>query len=195
MIWEMDREQLYHPYIVGERIYLRGLEKSDILGNWFGWFNDPEITYYMPNGERPNSYESLEEYYLKIQNSDSDFLFAIIAKQDNEHIGNCGLHDFDPIHRKARLGIVIGEKKSQNQGLGLEAVRLLIRYGFEILNLNRIYLNVNSENVNAIRIYKETGFCEEGHLKEDMYKNGKYYDVIVMGILKEEFREIERKGK
>lgn len=186
----MKGTKMNHPYIVGEKIYLRGLEKNDISGNWFNWFNNPEITYYMTNGERPNSYEQLEKYYNQIRKSNEDFVFAIVCKKNNAHIGNCGLHAFDKISRRAKLGIVIGEKDYQNKGIGQEVVRLLIKYGFETLNLNKISLKVNSENVIAIKIYKKYGFIKEGALRDDIYKNGKYYDSLAMSILRKDYLKI-----
>jgi [ribosomal protein S5]-alanine N-acetyltransferase len=191
---KMAKKELHHPYITGETIYLRGLEKNDIAGNWFNWFNNPEITYYMTNGERPNSHESLVKYYDQIKNSKDDFVFAIVCKKNNEHIGNCGLHAFDKISRQAKLGIVIGEKKYQGRGIGKEAVRLLIKYGFETLNLNKITLKVNSENVIAVRIYKKHGFVQEGKLRDDIYKNGRYYDSFVMSLFKRGYNGIKQKA-
>lgn len=188
---KMDKNRLYHPYTIGEKVYLRGMEKKDIYGNWFNWFNDSEVTYYMYNGERPNSYERLEEYYLKIQNSNSDFVFAIILKQNNEHIGNCGLHEVDWVNRRAALGIVIGQKEYRGIGIGQETGKLLIRYGFEILNLNRIYLGVNKEHREAVECYKKCGFIEEGILKKEIYRNGRYYDALRMGFLFEDYRSGE----
>jgi len=184
----MKENNTYHPYAIGEKIYLRGLKKKDIYGNWFNWFNDSEVTYYLYSGERPNSYERLEKYYLGIQDSESDFVFAIILKENNEHIGNCGLHEVDWVNRRAALGIVIGQKGYRGIGIGQETSKLLIRYGFETLNLNRIYLGVNNEHREAIECYKKCGFIEEGISKKEIYRNGKYYDALRMGILIEDYK-------
>jgi len=85
----------------------------------------------------------------------------------------------------------IGEKAYWSQGHGTDAVRLLLRYGFNELNLNRICLHVYSFNTRAIRCYEKAGFVLEGRLRQDVFHHGEYADALVMSVLRSEWRDTE----
>jgi len=178
---------MHHPFIVGEKIYLRGLEKDDLKGNMFQWANDSEVTHYMVTGARPNSMELLEEEYARLMSSKSDVVLAIIDKETNIHIGNVGLYVINWISRSAEFRIIIGEKEYYNKGYGTEAIKLTVEYGFEKLNLNKVWLGGNAEHIEAIKAYENAGFVREGTLRQEIYRNGMYYDAVRMSILREEY--------
>ena len=175
------------PFIVGKKLYLRGLEKDDLRGNMFRWANDSEVTYYIYTGLMPNSIELMEEEYNRLIRSDKDVIFAICDKKTDTHIGNVGLYTINWIARSVEYRIIIGEKKFWGKGYGTESARLVIDYGFNKLNLNKIWLGVNAENKAAVKSYKNAGFAHEGVLREEIYRNGKYYDAIRMSILRKEY--------
>ena len=112
---------------------------------------------------------------------------AALLKEGNRHIGNCGLEGTDPTNRNACFGIFIGEPDARCQGYGTEATKLLLEYGFQELNLHRIYLTVFSFNDRARRSYEKAGFVLEGTRREDYYRHGRYHGTHVMGILKSEW--------
>ena len=95
--------------------------------------------------------------------------------------------DVNPVCRTGTLGIFIGEQKERNKGYGAEALKLLLDYGFNILNLNNINLAVFSFNKNAIACYKKIGFKEYGVRHECYFLNGKCYDEILMEILRKDY--------
>ncbi len=82
---------------------------------------------------------------------------------------------------------MIGDKTYWNRGYGTEAVRLLVKHGFNTLNLNRIFLHVFENNPRAIRAYEKAGFVHEGRERQAEFTEGEYMDVLVMSILKDEF--------
>ena len=174
-------------FIEGSKIYLRGLAKEDLRGNMFSWANNHEITYYMYMGLRPNTIELLEEEYNQLIHSEKDAVFAIVDKKTNVHIGNVGLYAINWVARSAEYRIVIGEKKYHGKGIGTEAAKLVVEYAFDKLNLNKVFLGVNAENKGAIKSYKNAGFIEEGKARQEIYRNGKYYDAVTMSILRKEF--------
>ena len=184
---------MHHPYIIGKKIYLRGIEKEDISGNMSQWSNDPEITHYMVMGAVPNSgviycsWNTLEEEYEQLKNSDKDIVFAIVDKESDKIIGIIGLYGISWIPRLAELRIVIGDKDYWGKGYGTEAIKLVVDYAFDKLNLNNVYLGVNAEHKGAIKAYKNAGFVEEGILRKVQYRNSKYYDAVRMSILREEY--------
>jgi RimJ/RimL family protein N-acetyltransferase len=104
-------------------------------------------------------------------------------------IGNSGFFNVDWRVRSAELGIVIGDKAYWNQGYGTQAMRLLVHHGFTTLNLNRIFLRVYEDNPRAVRAYEKAGFFQEGRMRQGEYHDGRYLDVLLMSVLKFEWKE------
>lgn len=177
--------------IYGDRIRLRADERAD-LPHFVEWLNDPEvregISYFLPLSqvEEENWYENMlksprEEHPLAIEVRTDDGSWKLI--------GNCGLMDINWRCRSAEVGLFIGEKACWNQGYGTEVMRLLLKLGFQSINLNRIYLRVFATNLRAIRCYEKAGFIPEGRLRQAEYKTGQYVDFIVMSVLRSEYSE------
>ena len=101
--------------------------------------------------------------------------------------------DIDHRNRATEFGIMIGEKSYWNQGYGNEAVRLLLKLGFETMNLNRVFLRVFETNPRAIRAYEKAGFKREGRQRQGEWQNGRYIDVLVMSVLREEWLKADAK--
>lgn len=178
---------MYHPFLEGRRIYLRGFEKKDLSGRFFQWANDKEVTRFLFMGAFPNMLENLEEWYEETRKSCKDVVFMILDKKTNREIGFCGFHEMRPIHRSAEYRIFIGEKNYWDKSIGQEASRLMLRYGFELLNFNRIWLGVNDSHERAVTSYLKSGFVKEGVLRQETYRNSKYHDVVRMSVLRQEY--------
>src|SRR5512143_3379002 len=161
--------------IYGERIRLRGVERSD-LPQFKEWLNDPEVieglAMYLPL-----SMSDEEQWFEGMSKRDPvEKPLAIDVREDNgwRLIGNTNFFNLEWTNRSAELGIFIGDKSLWNKGYGTETVCLLLRHGFEALNLHRIYLQVYSTNLRARRSYEKAGFVLEGTLREAVYRHGKY---------------------
>ena len=169
-------------FLIGERLYLRSLEKDD-LEQCMKWINDPEIRCLTAFDERPFNKIKEEEWFEKVNKDKNVILFAICSN-DSKLIGNLSLN----IHlRNATLGIMIGEKEYWNRGYGTEAIKLVLDYCFNTLNLHRIALGVFEFYERTIKCYEKVGFKREGIAREVVYKKGRYWDDIKMGILKQEW--------
>ncbi|HHY71371.1 MAG TPA: GNAT family N-acetyltransferase, partial [Thermoanaerobacterales bacterium] len=118
----------------------------------------------------------------------SEYIFAIVDLKTDESIGNIGFPKIDYINRTAGLGIFIGNKEYWGKGYGVEAIELLLDFGFNILNLHNISLKVFSYNKPAIRCYKKVGFKEAGRLREAKQIAGQKYDDVFMDILATEYK-------
>jgi len=164
--------------------YLRGIYESDLQGNWFKWFNDEEVTKFENKKIVPNTYERQKVYFDYLLRSDSDIVFAIIEKSTDTHIGNIGIHKIDYIHRRAEIGIVIGEKEHWGKGVGKSAISVVSDHCFNVLNLHRLYAYIMDANAGSVKAFEKNGFEYEGKMKDHYYKNGQYYDAIVVGRLK-----------
>ena len=140
---------------------------------------------------RPITEAEEELWFQEILKKPTDERPFIIEIPDESSIykpiGDCEFSNFDWRSRKAEVGISIGEKSYWGHGYGTDAMRVLVNYGFNMLNLNRISLKVFSFNKRAIRSYEKVGFTVEGTLREEIYKDGKYVDVLVMGLLRNEW--------
>jgi RimJ/RimL family protein N-acetyltransferase len=174
----------------GKNVLLRPIKRSDI-SYFLKWFNDPEVlqylTLYLPMTEMSEE-KFIEELGTTRARSDALFVIEVIEGASTKPIGNCGLHQIDSKDRNANFGIIIGEKDYWSKGYGVEATRLVINYGFQQLNLHRIYSNAVAFNERSIKLHKKVGFREEGRLRQAMFKNGQYHDLLQFGILREEWK-------
>jgi len=171
---------------MGSQVFLRPLRRQDLNERYLGWLNDPDVTCYMETGTFPTTMEDLEKFYLEVTGSRSQVMLAIVDKQSGEHIGNVKLGPIDWVHRRATFGILIGEKSLWGKGIGLEATRLAVQYGFYRLNLRRIHLGVVADHESAVRCYKRAGFKVEGRFRQDLFHRGEYRDRLWMGMLRPE---------
>ncbi|MBU7013667.1 MAG: GNAT family N-acetyltransferase [Theionarchaea archaeon] len=168
----------------GTKVSLQSLERKH-LQKCVEWLNDPEITETLSMSE-PVSMESEQRWYDSYLKDDHSKILAIETVK-GEFIGNIGLHNIDLHNRKAELGIFIGDKEYWGKGYGTEAVLLGLKFAFEALNLNKVYLRTFVSNKRAQRCYEKAGFKKEGILRQDMFKNGNYVDCIVYSVLIEEY--------
>jgi len=174
------------PFVIGENVYLRSVEKAD-LPNFVKWINDPEVTYYLFMGTRPAHLELLIEQWEKEIRNPNEIVLAIVDKKKDKIIGWTGLYSIRWVAQSAEYRAFIGNKKYWNKGIGTEVARLMIKYGFEKLNLNKVWLGVNASHRGAIRSYEKAGFVKEGILREEIFRNNQYYDAVRMSILKKEY--------
>ncbi len=170
--------------IIGERVRLRAPERDDI-DRWLVWFNDPEVIETI-SVHLPLSRDQEERFFQAQLDNSNDVLLAI-ETAEGRHIGTIGLHRVDRKNSHAELGISIGEKDCWSQGYGTDAIRTLLRFAFEELNLNRVYLRVFEDNLRAIRCYEKCGFRHEGRQRQSRFHRGTYHDDLLMGILRQEF--------
>ena len=178
-----------HEFFNLDNVYLRGIRKEDYTERLFCWANDQEVTHYMITGLQPSIKEKMEQLYLDTIKKQSEVVFAIVRKTDHLTIGLVGLYRLDDQARHAEFRIIIGEKEMWGQGIGSQCAKVIIRYAFANLNLNKVWLGVNEENIQAVKSYEKTGFVTEGKLREEIYRNNKYYGAIRMSILKREWEQ------
>lgn len=177
------------PFINGRRLYLRGLTRQEVLGPLLDWNDDREVTRYLVRGAVPSNRERAERAYLAGLDNPREVELGVATQAGDRLIGVVGLYGMEPIRRAAEFRILIGDKDFWGQGFGTEATRLTLAYGFEILNLHKIFLGVNSEHEGALGVYLNSGFVREGELRDEIFRNGRYYGAIRMSILEQEYRQ------
>ncbi len=177
----------------GALVKLRAVELSD-LDRYVEWINDAEVTQFLATqAPHPVSRVQEEEWIRQAvtQTRPPEITYAIETLEDGRHIGSVSLHRVGHLAHHSELGVLIGDKAYWNRGFGTDAITTMLRLAFEELNLNRVYLQVNADNGRAIACYRKCGFIEEGRLRQDRYRNGRYDDTLIMGVLRDEFRALE----
>lgn len=174
-----------NPYRVGDEVYLRPLERDDAPA-LVRWLNDPEVSRTLLFHQPVN--RLAEEKFLdglySGKGSSELILLGIALRADDRLIGAADLREIGGRERHAGFGIVIGEKSEQGKGHGTEATRLMVRLAFETLNLNRVWLHVHADNERGIRAYQKAGFVKEGVLRQHAFREGRYVDELVMGVVR-----------
>jgi len=177
------------PFLIGDKIYLREIEKSDLNENYQQWFNDEEVCRFNDHHRFPNYRQDMEEYYGDVIKSKNNLILAIIDKKTDKHIGNVSLQNIDYVNRSAEIAIIIGDKNYWSKGVGGEAANLIISHGFKSLNLNRIYCGTSETNMGMQKLALKAGFKKEGISRAAIYKDGKYRNVINYGLLGDDYEK------
>jgi RimJ/RimL family protein N-acetyltransferase len=173
----------YFPKIVGKRLYLSPMNLED-AERYAQWLNDLSTTRYLTLASAQVTLHGERE---AMANLSKDHAYAIVEKDGDALLGNCGLFAIDSVSRSAEVGIFIGEESKRGQGYGSEALRLLCDYGFNILNLRSIHLKTYAFNARAAASYRKAGFKDAGRMRQAHFYSGAYHDVLFMDILAEEF--------
>jgi len=176
----------------GKLVRLRAYEKSD-LDAVMKWVNDEEVTDFLAGGMLTYPVSSIaEEKFIEAaaKSSDTDKSFVIETLAERKYLGGVAFHAINWLNRSAGLGITIGDKSCWGRGYGTDAMRVMMRLGFDKMNLHRLWLHVYDYNQRAIASYERCGFKREGALREDRFYRGRYHDTIVMGILDSEYRAL-----
>jgi diamine N-acetyltransferase len=113
---------------------------------------------------------------------------AVSLAASGQLVGMVSLTRIDYLHRNAEFNAMVGERDARNHGVGTAATRAMVRHGLFDLNLHRIYVSILRDNVGSIRMCEKAGFREEGTIREGAYKNGRYHDLVLMGVLKSEWQ-------
>jgi ribosomal-protein-alanine N-acetyltransferase len=115
--------------------------------------------------------------------------FQLVDKSSGQIIGSCGYHNWFADHWRAELGYELTNDAFKRKGLMTEAIKEVIPYGFNIMNLNRIEAFVFPHNIPSVKLVENNGFIREGLLHQHFYYNGVMEDSIVFGLLRESWEK------
>ena len=173
------------PFIIGEKIYFRAVEMDD-ANLLLRCNNQPEVreTFFIAFPSNINR----QELDIKNLYDRQDYIpFIICEKETDRAVGITAFHRVDLVSRAAVFSIHIADPADWGKGFGGEATRMMLKYGFDQLNLNRIQLVVSTENERGHRAYLKSGFVQEGIMRQAMYHHDRYSDFYLMSILREEY--------
>lgn len=174
--------------LTGEKVTLVPFETERDSKIFAGWRNNSEYLRLMDGDIALQfSIESIKKWIEENELSDKFAFFIIKSITNDEVIGEIGLSGFQGKHCNAFVGISIGEPENWGKGFGTDAMRIMLKYGFGILNLNHISLTVFEYNQRGVRSYEKAGFTLEGVQRQFIHRDGKRWDMYRMGILKSEW--------
>lgn len=177
----------------GELVRFVAAEPQLAAGLFAKWGRDSEFVRLLDaDPARLLSVDKYKEWFEKdlVEQQKNDELFFLIRTLEEDlTIGLIGLNGIQWVHGDAWVGIGLGEREYWGEGYGTDAMRILLRYAFEELNLHRLSLSVFEYNSRAIRSYEKVGFVIEGRARQFLNRDGRRYDMIFMGILRDEWKE------
>lgn len=181
----MESETGPGPLLRGERVLLRPVERRDVPIIW-SLLEDLAVTVPSEDGPvRPASLSAAEARFERHLTDRPPDLLELAVVADDKVIGQAQLHSIDYFSRRCELGIALGQRY-WNRGFGQDAVRTIVDYGFDVLNMNRVGLRVVADDERAVAAYRKAGFVEEGRLRQHAMVQGELHDDLVMGILRED---------
>lgn len=169
---------------INEKVSLREFAEKDIE-NKVNWINNPQNNEFL-HYELPLEYEkTLKWFHARNINTRNDF----VIEYENVPVGLIGLLNIDYVNRKAEYYVSMGEVNYKGKGIASAASYLLLKHAFECLDLNKVYLNVDYDNVFAKKMYQKIGFKQEGVFKEDLMHHGKLIDRVRYAYFKNDWIE------
>ena len=173
--------------IIGNKIILSKPVRED-MPKLLEWRNNPNHRKYYREYRESNIEDQITWYENIMMKDPSWHHFVVKPINSNKIIGVVFLNHLHPVYKTGEFGITLGDPEYRGKGYGRDMLETLIKYGFEELNLNRIWCEVYSNN-DSIHLYRKIGFKDEGILRQHVFKNGEYLDSYVLGMLKTEYNE------
>lgn len=165
-------------YLENNQLLFRSPEPED-LDILYKWENDTTLWQYS-GVIKPFSRMQLRQYLESINKdiySTHQIRYMIDLKEKKETIGSIDLFDFDPFHQRAAIGIII-DSKFQGKGFAQEAITILTDYCFHYLHLHQVYATIEKNNIPCLKAFKKNNFIKTGEMKEWLYQNDHYCDVL-----------------
>ena len=153
--------------VEGKQVYLRYMtvEDTDMI---LRWRNSPIVR---------------DNFIYRKEITREDHLNWIKNKETDKPYGSVYLQNFEWQHKKAELGIFLGEPEAFGRGIGKEAAALLLEYGFKHRKLHKIVSRVLPYNTASIRTHEAVGYKQEAYLRDEVIIEGKFHDVVLLGVL------------
>lgn len=174
------------PFLMGKKVTLRPLREEDAAGSYPSWLNDAVVCDGNSHHVYPYTGHQALEFIRSLPDRRDLLVLAIVDNASGRHVGNISLQEIHFVNRSAELAILVGAQDCWGKGLGTEACALLMRHGFTALNLRRIELGTPQTNIGMQKIALALGMKHEGTKRSAFFKNGKYLDVFLYGILRDD---------
>lgn len=177
------------PLMVGPRLQLRRMRPSDAQGAYAAWMNDPEVTRFLECRFQSCGARDLDQYILCQRNNPDVLFLAIEESCSRRHIGNLKIGPRVPVHGTAEVGMLIGDRACWGKGYATEAIALAVEYAFNRFSVRKLTAGSYMGNDASRRAFLKNGFVREGVLKEQVLDQGVPSDVILLGLLRSEWKK------
>lgn len=171
-------------FLRGKKTILRPISESDIPF-FIKWINDPEVAKFI--ARHWPLMELTEKKWLEKKAESDDSIVLVIETLEGKPIGIMGIDKIDWVNRTAITGALIGEKAYWGKGFGTDAKMQLLNYAFNTLGLRKICSEVISFNGRSVAYSKKCGYIEEGRKRQQIFREGKCWDMVLLGVFKEEW--------
>lgn len=168
----------------GKKTILRAVEPHDV-SYFFKWENDT-ANWLVSGTATPFSRHDLERYVRSIRDIYTDKQLRLVIATEEEPVGCIDLFDFDPLHRRAGIGILIGQEAARGRGLAADALRTVVDYGFDTLQLHQIYANIPKNNAASIALFEGAGFVQAGVRRDWLKTTAGWVDECIYQLIKPE---------
>jgi RimJ/RimL family protein N-acetyltransferase len=176
-----------NAFLVGEKTYLRPVELSDTRSIQ-EWHNDPEIRKLARSGELPVTYTKENDDIRIAKDSEEEIYLIIMEKRTDKSIGFIRLNLIDAVARNMWLRMIIGDAEARGKKSAEDALRCILEWLFSEQNVHRVTIETYETNIRAIHFFKKLGFKQEGIVREAVYIDKEYHNIVALGLLKREFQ-------
>lgn len=173
-----------------DEIYLRALELDDYKIS-IAWRKDDDITDTTGGNKIFVSSENEKQWVQGMILNKEKIVLAICLKSNDKYIGNVSMFDIDLLNKSCSVAIMIGAKEEWNKGYASEALKLMLKYAFEEKGMERVSATILKNNIASIKLHEKCGYKVEGTMRHAIFKLGKYNDLVLLSILKDEFFAIQ----
>jgi len=181
-------------FLEGHKTILRPFEASTDLKTVTEWINDPSNRQFILQCF-PQTTQREEEWFAKLGTTDTDVTLAVVAKPELKLIGSMGLHRIEWKNRVANTGTIIGDPTYRDKGYGTDAKMTLLEYAFHELGLNKVNSAAFATNPRSIAYSRKCGYRVEGTRRQQIFKQGRYIDLVELGVLRREWEPVWRRWK
>ena len=183
-----DTAALSFDLFHGDKVRLTAFTDQDypIIAQWHQ--NAEFLRLFDGRPAYPRTAQQTQDHIETMQQSPTDFVFAIRPLKDDACVGYLELDGINWTHRITGMGLAIGDRSNRGKGYGIDAARLALRYAFNELNLYRVTVTVFSYNTTSLNLCDKLGFTREGAFREFLQRDGQRFDMILLGILHHEWQ-------
>lgn len=189
-----DRDTWNPPVVAGRLVTLRR-HRPENLDAISRWYRDPELSRLTRYSMRPMAQEEIDRFFTTRLLSQGSVAYGIHERATDRLIGLTTFSSLDADNGSVLFHITIGERDAWGHGYGTEAAGLMLWLAFERMGLHRVGLSVFAFNERAIRSYRKVGFVEEGRLRAAIARDGRYWDEVLMGVLRDEWEAARARAR
>lgn len=171
-----------------KRIILRPVTDADCTPTYVAWLQDSNVNQFLETRWSEQNIDTIRAFVQKMSVSEDNFLFAIRVRTTGTHIGNIKIGPINRNHGYADISYFIGDRQYWGKGFATEAIKLVTKFAFEVLQLYRVQAGAYERNIGSIRALQKAGFCQEGCLRKQLACDGGRDNHLWFGVTLDEWR-------